>query len=165
MVCVNENSSVDAKNAEFGAEMSDEWETLRKNVSKILKKDVSLKNVKHIAAVIDVMQNAGVDFKISDAASPTTSTPVSFTYPDLLDETDVAKNVRYTVHDSFETQSKRVVFEISDQMLQSLRPDMVNKLVYQQLVAGIHKALLTRVQRFDSWTPALIPDSHNATHS
>ena len=50
------------KNDDLRCKMTDQWQTLQKNVSKILKKQISIKDLKHIVAVINVMENAGLEF-------------------------------------------------------------------------------------------------------
>lgn len=46
-----------------------DWGALRKNVSKILKKEISLKDLKHIVAVLNVMESVGMHFGV-DPAEP-----------------------------------------------------------------------------------------------
>lgn len=161
MVCVNGKSSIDAKNAEFGAEMKDEWETLRKNVSEILKKDISIENVKHIAAVINVMENAGVDFKMpSEASYPQTTMPVEFVHPGSVLEfdtlgkgsvPDITKHIKYSVYDSPQHQAKRVTFEVTDQMLADMKPEQVSRSIHHELVAGICRALTDKIRWLKPW--------------
>jgi len=141
--------------------MKDEWETLRKNVSKILEKDISIENVKHIAAVINVMENAGVDFKMPDkAAYPQTTLPVKFRYdidshkiPGMVTDISepVIKDIRYSIFDSPDSRSKQVTFEITDEMLETMEPQQVAHTIHHELVAGIYKALMDKVRWLKPW--------------
>jgi hypothetical protein len=117
------------------------------------------------------MENAGVDFKMSSEAScPQTTLPVEFTYDavtivekgkDNQPILDMTNHIRYSVYNSPESQSKKVTFEITDRMLQEMRPEDVAHGIHHQLVAGIYKALTDKICWLKPWGDHSIKTSYS----
>lgn len=134
--------------------MSDGWNTLQNNVSKILKKKISIKDLKHIVAVISAMESAGLDFKpdMSKATSGMTSSVNPYQvggYPmtkmldgrDIGDKSKILDNMRFTVDNDIMSRSKKVTFEITDQMMKDLVPGQLQDAVKHNIISSIYRAL------------------------
>lgn len=48
--------------AEIGEKMERDWEALQKNINKIVKKEVSIDQIKNIVAIISIMESVGMEF-------------------------------------------------------------------------------------------------------
>ena len=121
--------------------MIDEWKTLQKNVSKILKHEISIKDLKHIVAVINVLQNAGIDFNeidFSHAMANYIDNPanVSIGVDMARKDTDISNKICCTVQNDLERRYKRVVLDIDDQMIDKLQPEQIRKKVIESLIGS-----------------------------
>ena len=139
----------DAKIDQNGQKVShktDEWDTLQKNVSQILKIKISIEDLKHIVAVINVMENAGIEFEKSLSATPITSQMIDYSvhgltksdqvYRDIMSNQD-AESFKYQIENNIEPGSKRITFEIDDNLISSLRPESLRRVIYEKLVNAV----------------------------
>ena len=97
---------------------------MRRNVIKILKTDISVKDLKHIVAIINVMQHAGMNLE-----SP------------ILYNNSIGR-IECRVDHNFQRQSKRIVFDIPDERfkadgLLSVIKDEVAEAIYRAMNTGI----------------------------
>ena len=116
-----------------GLKMADEWKILQRNVSKILKHAISIKNLKHIVAVINVMESAGMDFDVRDMASPMTYSQVQYKY--------VQDPINFVVDHDYYNRSRRITFDISERIIHSLKPELLQNVIVQNVIDGIYRAI------------------------
>ena len=108
--------------------MGDEWDVLRKNVSQVLKKEISIEEIKHIVAIINVIQEARIKFKglsikeklayargeVFEMMDYLTHQEIACQIEQIKEEmTEMTGNINYEVYNSSNRGSKKITFEIT----------------------------------------------------